>query len=358
MNRVDRLMAMVLRLQSRRVVRAEDLAAHFELSVRTVYRDIAALGEAGVPIMAEAGVGYSLVRGYHLPPVMFTAEEASALSIGGKLVEHLTDASLRKQMESALLKIRSVLPRDRQDYLDRLERSTAVVARRSNAIPRLSSEALIPIQRALAERRILALEYQGGQRRDVTHRQVEPLGLVYYADNWHLIAYCRLRRDVRDFRTDRIRKLQLQNELFSGHADFSLKRYLESETRDGTFEMARIRFQPEAMERVRREWFCGLVEENAEREGVVVTLLACSFEWLAGWVLSFGSMAEVLAPARLKELVAAEAERVAAKYTASRSFTPADRLKELSRLGSSQRNLTDRTARRAEGAPSVKSLLT
>src|SRR6266478_4772633 len=103
MNRVDRLMAIVVRLQSRRVVRAEDIAAHFEISVRTVYRDLAALGEAGIPIIAEAGVGYSLVKGYHLPPVMFTSEEASALFLGGKLVDHLTDASLRKQMESALL---------------------------------------------------------------------------------------------------------------------------------------------------------------------------------------------------------------------------------------------------------------
>src|SRR5437870_4212075 len=281
MNRVDRLMAMVLRLQSRRVVRAEDIAAHFEISVRTVYRDIAALGEAGVPIMAEAGIGYSLVKGYHLPPVMFTAEEASALSIGGKLVENFTDASLRKQMESALLKIRSVLPRDRQDYLDRLERSTAVVSEGPIAIPRLSSEALIPIQRALAERRVLALDYQGGQRREMTSRQVEPLGLVYYSDNWHLIAFCRLRRDVRDFRTDRIVRLQLQSELFSGHDDFSLKRYLETERHEGKFEMARIRFKPDAMERVRRERSWGLVEETVEDEGIAATLLDCSLEWLA-----------------------------------------------------------------------------
>src|SRR5215813_11852450 len=215
MNRVDRLMAIVVRLQSRRVVRAEDIAAYFEISVRTVYRDLAALGEAGIPIIAEPGIGYSLVKGYHLPPVMFTPEEASALSIGGKLVENLTDASLRKQMDSALAKIRSVLPRDRQDYLDRLERSTAVVSRGLTPIPRLSSEALIPIQRALAERRVLAMDYQGIQRKDLTRRQVEPLGLVYYSDNWHLIAYCRLRRDVRDFRTDRICKLQVQSELFS-----------------------------------------------------------------------------------------------------------------------------------------------
>src|SRR5262245_53235525 len=110
MNRVDRLMAIAVHLQSRRVVRAEDLASHFEISLRTVYRGIAALGEAGIPIVGEAGVGYSLMKGYHLPPVMFTAEEASALSLGGKLVERLTDASMQKQMVSALAKIRSVLP--------------------------------------------------------------------------------------------------------------------------------------------------------------------------------------------------------------------------------------------------------
>src|SRR6266540_2106294 len=152
----------------------------------------------------------------------------------------------------------------------------------------------------------------------MTSRQVEPLGLAYYADNWHLIAYCRLRRDVRDFRTDRICKLQLQNELFSGHADFSLKRYLEAAAQDGKFESAQVRFEPKAMERVRREWFCRLVEERAESEGVVVTLLAYSLEWLAGWVFSFGSTAEVLAPEELRKLVAAEAEKVAAKYAVAR----------------------------------------
>jgi predicted DNA-binding transcriptional regulator YafY len=319
MNRVDRLVAIALRLQSRRVVRAEDLAAHFEISVRTVYRDLAALGEAGIPIIGEAGVGYSLVKGYHLPPVMFTAEEASALSIGAKLVDHLTDASLRKHMESALLKVRSVLPRDRQDYLDRLERSTAIVSRTASTIPRLSSEALTPIQRALAERRVLALDYQGGHRLEMTKRQVEPLGLVYYSDNWHLIAYCRLRRDVRDFRTDRIVRLQLQNELFSGHTDFSLKGYLETRRHEGKFEMGRIRFKPAAMDRVRRERSWGLVEEKSDPEGIEVTLLDYSLEWLACWILSFGSMAEALAPERLQQLVAAEATNVAAKYTVARS---------------------------------------
>src|SRR5262249_19395527 len=238
----------------------------------------------------------------------------SALSMAGKLVEHLTDASLRKQMQSALLKIRSVLPRDRQDYLDRLERSTVVVSQGSAPVPRLSSEALIPIQRGLAERRVVALDYQGAQRRDITRRQVEPLGLVYYSDNWHLIAYCRLRRGVRDFRTDRIRQLQVQGERFSGHDEFSLRRYLDAAAHDRKFETALVKFKPEVIERVRREWACRLVEERTQTDGVVITLLAYSLEWLVGWVLSFGSKAEVLSPERLKQLVADEGTRITAQY--------------------------------------------
>jgi predicted DNA-binding transcriptional regulator YafY len=314
MNRVDRLMAIALHLQSRRVVRAEDLAAHFEISVRTVYRDITALSEAGIPVIAEAGVGYSLAKGYHLPPVMFTAEEASALFFGEKLVEQFTDASLRKQMESALLKIRSVLSRDRQDYLDRLERSTAVLTKPANRLPRLASETIVPIQRALAERRLLALDYLGGKRQEMTKRIVEPLGLVYYADNWHLIAFCRLRQGVRDFRTDRIQRLELKNETFPPRTDFSLKEYLEREMDRGDFEIARIRFTTQAMERVRREWSWGIIEEKAVSDGVEVTLLDCSFEYLTGWVMSFGANAEVLSPDIFRRRIAAEAERLLLQY--------------------------------------------
>jgi predicted DNA-binding transcriptional regulator YafY len=308
-------MAMVVYLQGRRLSRAEDMAAHFEISVRTTYRDVAALGEAGIPIMAEAGVGYSLVKGYHLPPVMFSAEEAGALFMGGKLVAHLTDASLRKHMESALMKIRSVLPRERQDDLDRLERSTVVLEKQPASIPRLASEALIPIQRALAERRVLALDYLGGARRELTRRHVEPLGLIYYADNWHLIAYCRLRRDMRDFRSDRICSLRLLNEIFTGHTDFSLERYLETAMDADHFETVVIKFKSEVMEPVRRDWSSRLVEEKKEGDDVVVTLQVYALDSFARWVLSFGTKAKVVSPEQLKSLVATEAAKVVAQYS-------------------------------------------
>jgi len=158
------------------------------------------------------------------------------------------------------------------------------------------------------------MDYQGAQRPGITKRDVEPLGLVYYSDNWHLIGYCRLRCDVRDFRTDRIRQVQVRNELFSGHDDFSLKRYLEAAANDGKFETALVKFSQDVIERVRREWSCRLVEEKAVTDGVVVTLLAYSLEWLAPWILSFGSRAQVVAPQKLVHMVAAEAREIAGKY--------------------------------------------
>ncbi|HZB12127.1 MAG TPA: HTH domain-containing protein, partial [Chryseolinea sp.] len=106
MNRIDRLTAILIQMQTKRVVKAEEIADRFEISLRTVYRDVKALMEAGVPIGSEAGKGYFIVDGYHLPPVMFTQEEGSAMLFAGKLVEKMTDKSIRKEFESALLKIK------------------------------------------------------------------------------------------------------------------------------------------------------------------------------------------------------------------------------------------------------------
>lgn len=147
MNRVDRLLALLLFLQSRRVTTADQMARQSELSLRTNYRGLAALGEIGVPIVTEAGVGYTLRPGFRLPPVNFTAEEANALVAGGMLVGHLTDASVRPQMQSALAKVRAILPREQHDRAIRLERAmtlTATVSAPEQADPGL-------LQRALAE---------------------------------------------------------------------------------------------------------------------------------------------------------------------------------------------------------------
>lgn len=304
---------MVMYLQGRRVVKAEELARHFEVNVRTIYRDVAALGEAGVPVAGEAGVGYSLVKGYHLPPVMFTAEEAVALFVGGEMVKQFADASLGEPMESALLKIRSVLPRDRQDDLDRLKNATAIYG-----APRLPSgidqRTLLPIQQAVVSRRVVRMRYRGKGREHDTVRDVEPLGVTYHSAAWYLVAWCRLRKDFRYFKLERIQSMEVLTERFAPRPDFSLREYLQRSMETEECVTARLWFARVAIERAQRESYSGFSEMRPSGDGFEVVLKAYSSEWLVRWVLSFGREAELLGPAKLRKWVLAEAEGVRARY--------------------------------------------
>jgi predicted DNA-binding transcriptional regulator YafY len=316
MNRIDRLMATILLLQGRRLIKAGDIAAHFEISLRTVYRDIAALSEGGVPIVAEAGVGYSLLNGYSMPPVMFTPEEASALFMGGELVEHLTDPSLQAQMRSALLKIRSVLPRTHQDQLDQLKRTTALMIHppRSNS---QSLAVLTQIQNALAQRRVLAMRYQTRGEGEPTRREVEPLGLIFYSDFWHLIGYCRLRRDYRDFRTDRIAELSVRPEPCTPRPDFSVRDYVNAWRDQHQNVEIRVVVARAVAERFRRAWPGGVTDEKRVKEGFLMTILADECEWLVNWLIGFGDAVEVISPPTLRAQLGDKAVEIARHHGAA-----------------------------------------
>lgn len=315
MNRTDRLVAMVTYLQGRRVVRAEELARHFEVSERTIYRDVAALSEAGVPVVGEAGVGYSLVKGYHLPPVMFTAEEATALAVGENLVRQFTDESMATPMETALLKIRSVLPPDRQDELDRLAHAMAIEGR--CRLPRgLDRRTLLPIQQAVLARRVLHLRYCAREQGE-TERDVEPLGVVYYGDAWYLVAWCRLRGDYRHFKLERVLDLQVLSERFQPRAGFSLQEHLASARAAVPRIEVRVWASDAALERVRRESFAGMrTEAPASNGGWIVSLQTYSIDWVVRWLLSFGGEVEALEPDSLRQRLAETARAVAEKYAA------------------------------------------
>lgn len=314
MNRTDRLVAMVMFMQGRRLVKADELATHFEISVRTVYRDMSALSEAGVPISGEAGVGYSLVKGYHLPPVMLTADEASALFVGGEMVKHFTDASLGAPMAAGLDKLRAVLPSDRQDHVERLSRQTVVYGKLPGAVPDTGQQPwLLAVQKSVVNRRVLQLRYAGREREETT-REVEPLGVVFYGGAWYLIAWCRLRRDFRQFRIDRIRDLSVGDERFAHRPDFSLREHMERESEGEDKVQARVWIAHSMQGKARLESFATLIEETSRDDGTEFSLYTFSLEWLAWWLLTFGPAAEALEPPELRERVAKIAQETLAKY--------------------------------------------
>ncbi|MCW1922716.1 YafY family transcriptional regulator [Luteolibacter arcticus] len=301
MNRIDRLTGMILLLQGQRVITAEQIAGHFEISVRTVYRDLSALGEAGVPIIAEAGVGYSLVRGYHMPPVMFTEDEGAALFMSGEVTEQIADESLKQSLRSALLKVRSVLPQEKRDYLHRLKDAVGVWFRRPDD-GAARRESLMPIQDAIVRRLCLAICYNTANRGALTDRVVEPLGLIFYSRQWHLIAWCRVRRDFRDFRLDRVARWEVLGECFEGHAGFSVKEFLRENIECHELTPATVLVEREVLERFRMEMPCTPVSDEVQRDGrVKLELLSFSIPWMAEWLLGFGRRVEAVHPPELRE---------------------------------------------------------
>jgi predicted DNA-binding transcriptional regulator YafY len=224
MNRIDRLFGMVTLLQARRYVPAELLAEHFSISVRTVYRDMRALGEQGIPVSFEAGRGYFLVPGYFLPPVSFTPEEASALLLLETLGATLADHSVQPLVAAALQKVRAVLRPADQARLTQLDHSIQL------AVPEYQehhTQHLAPMQQAIAGHHVLELAYHD-KAGHATQRRVEPIGLVFYNFTWHLVGWCQLRQAYRQFRVSRVQQLTATSLPFTNPAPLSLLAYLAS----------------------------------------------------------------------------------------------------------------------------------
>src|SRR5690606_21368620 len=225
MNRIDRLTAILIQLQTKRVVKAEEIADRFEISLRTVYRDVKALMEAGVPIGSEAGKGYFIVDGYHLPPVMFTQNGASALMLAGKLGEQISDKSIQSSFDAVLYKIKTVLHESEKDHLESLQ-SHIEVWQQPKQESDFPDHFLADIQHSVVQKEVIRIAYFSGYNDEHTTRDVEPIGLFYYGAAWHLIAWCRLRNGYRDFRADRIKTLNKINQHFDSRNLLTLKEYL------------------------------------------------------------------------------------------------------------------------------------
>jgi predicted DNA-binding transcriptional regulator YafY len=200
--RLSRLTAILTILQTRRIVTSFNLAEKFGVSVRTIYRDIKALEQAGVPIIAEERKGYTLMEGYRIPPVMFTENEANALITIEHLVQKNSDSSLIKEYTEAVNKIKAVLLHTTKSKVELLSKRIAT----SPIMPNTNtSNSLTLIQNALTDFKVLKITYQSEYKNDKTKRNIEPFALYYnLQESWTLIAFCLLRNDYRMFRLDRI----------------------------------------------------------------------------------------------------------------------------------------------------------
>lgn len=219
--RLSRLTAMLTQLQTKRLLTASELANKFSVSVRTIYRDIRALEQAGVPIITEEGKGYTLMEGYKIPPVMFTEAQANALITAEQLVLMNKDESFIKDYSEAIEKIKAVLRYSQKDKVNLLSERTRFD---QNLNRERNSNNLSELQFALTNFRLAKIDYVNADNK-LTTRILEPFALLN-TENWLLVAYCRLRKEFRFFRLDRIKKLQLLAEHFEPHK-MTLQEYFD-----------------------------------------------------------------------------------------------------------------------------------
>lgn len=220
--RLSRLVAILTQLQTKRILTSSKLAEKFGVSVRTIYRDIRALEEAGVPILTEDGKGYTLMEGYKIPPVMFSENEANALILAEQLVLKAKDASLIKDYSEAIDKIKAVLRPSEKDKANLLSDRTKPD---DIANSERNSNSLSALQSALTNFNPVNIEYTNAAQKN-SKRIIEPFALLSTLEGWLVLAYCRLRNEFRYFRLDRIRKLEILSEKFTPH-NMTLQEYFE-----------------------------------------------------------------------------------------------------------------------------------
>lgn len=314
MNRTDRLSAILIQLQSKRIVKAQEIADRFEISLRTVYRDIRSLEEAGIPIGAEAGIGYYLMDHYHLPPVMFTHEEASALIFGEKLIEKMSDEKIRQDFCSALFKIKAILKPGEKDYLEKLHDRIAVFNMNTMS-ERFNQLYLNEIQQALVSKQVLEIVYETKYVDEALCRKVEPIGLCNYSSRWHLFAWCQLRGDYRDFRLDRIISLHPVEEYFKGKQHPSIREYMQLTNPISNVPNISI-LVPEKQVKLMDDskyWY-GFLGDEAAGKFVRMLFSNDDLNGFAIWMLNTGSHAQIEEPPALRQIIRGHINAMAENY--------------------------------------------
>ncbi len=313
MNRVDRLSAMLIHLQSKKIVTAKELAQRFGICLRTVYRDIRALEAAGIPIGSEAGRGYYLVEGYHLPPVRFTSEEAGALLLAGKLTGAFTDAKTKRNFDSALYKIRAVLGNEDKEFVAEIEKKIGVFDTTGENMP-VENSFIKDIQTALYLKNTIEIHYYSPHANQTTVRKIEPVSLGFHENYWHLIAYCHLRNAYRDFRIDRIQNLSLTDQSFS-KTHPPMETIIKKMVAANNLCNVTVRLKKDSnYEIIKNRCVWGLVGEKDLGDKMEIMLLTDSLPILGRWLLHYGREVEILSPVELQKIMRKYAAEISQQY--------------------------------------------
>ncbi len=310
-----RLITLILTLQRQPGQKAADLAGKLGVSVRTLHRYFEMLDEMGVPVYAERGPygGFSLVRGYKLPPLVFTPEEAVAVSLGTSLVHEMWGTLYHEAAQGALAKLENVLPDEQRQEIGWARRSLVATGMNRADIGMLTPS-LEKLRRAVRENRRVSMTYHSGTSPHGEQRELDPYALVHRTGWWYVVGFCHKRQEIRTFRVDRAAELTLTDEIFAAPVDFEIRAYLAHEWQDAPQFKVQMRFSADFAHLAQySRGYWETLEEQSDGS-VVVTFSAPDVYAAASNALAYGPAVTVLEPPEVRLMVKNWAQAAAEFY--------------------------------------------
>ena len=310
-NTATRLITLIMVLQRQPNQKAVELADKLGVSVRTLHRYMAMLDEMGIPIYSERGPhgGFSLVRGYKMPPLVLTPEEAVAVHLGTSLVGEMWGTLYQDAAQGALAKLDNILPDEQRHEVAWARKSLVATSLRRADLEDFAPH-LEKLRRAIRERRRVMMVYRSQGQPEFTRREVAPYALVLRWGWWYVVGHCYLRSGLRSFRVDRVAELTLLDQTFQVPADFDIRAHLALEFQDQPQVQVRLRFVAQAAHVALDNRALWQTCEEQPDGSIIVTLTLPDLQWAASMALGYGPIVTVLHPQELRQMVREWAQAV------------------------------------------------
>lgn len=296
--RFDRILQIFFFLQSKSVIKLDELTSRFQVSERTIYRDLKSLEKAGVPILNEPNIGYSIMEGFRAQPIRFSEEEMLSLFVAEKFMQKNETKLINKYFENALIKIKNAYRLHQKEQTNLLDNHLVIQTSRKNF--EYPSEILDTLLKAILQKKQIEIDYIKSNETKKEKRILEAIGIFYQSEYWYMYAYCHLRKDYRQFRLDRIKKISLTHDMFE----------YAHPTLEELRELSKQQFHTKILVRVDKKmahymhWDrdkYGFISEKEKEDGIYM-----KFEYngvpyyFARWIMYYIDIAEILTPENVR----------------------------------------------------------
>jgi predicted DNA-binding transcriptional regulator YafY len=318
---MERLMAIVLKIYKVKKITAQELANTFEVNVRTIYRDIEALSEMNIPIIAHTGNegGYSLMEEYFIPPIIFNKDEAFTLLLSQKLMDIINIPGYSQYINTVFLKIKNSMDESQEKDIANISKKVLFNIQCKNP-PVENFNFFGLIKKCLEEDLKIKIQYFNPHRIEITERIIQPYGIIFEDGVWYIIALCELRNEKRWFRIDRIRDAELIEEKFEFPSSFNIEHYLNDHNyikAEQSSDSCQIKFRvtKEMYFIVKDYFYFKYGQAVEEKDCYIVSVKTINPENYIHTAFQFFDGVEILEPLWLREKFKDEVEKLCKKYT-------------------------------------------